>query len=192
MTLLYRIIPAHIYISLCAASWGIFASLQSIAGSFVSVFILRALLRVGEAAFSPGVPFLLLFFSKRVELALRTGLFISAAPLATSFAGSLAWLIMKAGERVPIAAWRLFFLIEGSPAIIMAVVTLYQIPDSPEMAKYLSRREKIIAQFRLRGKENSEEMMVTEKSRLNWQQIGQALRDPKCWITAISLYMGFN
>ncbi len=52
------------------------------------MFILRALLSVGEAAFSPGISFLLSFFFKRDELAFQAGLFISAAPLATSFAGS--------------------------------------------------------------------------------------------------------
>jgi len=81
MTLLYRVVPAHIYMSLIA-------SLQALAGSFCSMFILRALLSVGEAAFSPGISFLLSFFFKRDELAFQAGLFISAAPLATSFAGS--------------------------------------------------------------------------------------------------------
>ena len=190
MTLLYRIVPAHIYISLCVASWSIIASLQSVAGSFSSMLILRALLGVGEAAFSPGIPFLLSFFFKRDELALRTGLFISAAPLATSFASSLAWLITKAGERSPIAAWRLLFLLEGFPAIIVAIFAWYQIPDSPDTARFLSNREKKIAKSRLRAKKEVEMMTVTEKPKLDWSEIGQALRDLKCWITAVRLYVG--
>ena len=106
MTLLYRIIPPHIYISICVAGWGLVASLQSFATSFAALLILRALLGVSEAAFGPGVPFYLSFFFNREELAFRTGLFISAAPLATSFASSLAWLILKAGNSVPISNWR--------------------------------------------------------------------------------------
>jgi len=51
MTLLHRVVPAHIYISLCVASWSLVASLQALAGSFFSMFILRALLGIGEAAF---------------------------------------------------------------------------------------------------------------------------------------------
>ena len=90
MTLLYRVMPAHIYIYLCVLSWSLIASFQALAGSFLSILILRTLLGVGEAAFSPGIPFLLSFFFKREELAFRTGFSISAAPLATSFASSLA------------------------------------------------------------------------------------------------------
>lgn len=77
----YRIVPPHIYISICILSWGILASLQAVATSFTFLVVLRALLGVGEAAFGPGVPFYLSFFFRRNELALRTGLFISASPL---------------------------------------------------------------------------------------------------------------
>ena len=168
------------------ASWSIIASLQSITDSFTSIFILRALLGIGEAAFSPGVPFLLSFFFKREELALRTGLFIAAAPLATSFAGSLAWLITKAGARIPISAWRLLFLVEGFPSIIFAVVAWYQIPDTPETARYLNPREKKVARLRLKAEKDVGKKNATETSKLDWQEIGQTLKDSKCWITAVS------
>ena len=188
MTLLYRVVPAHIYISLCVASWSVIACLQSVASSFWFMVVLRAALGVGEAAFSPGIPFLLSFFFKREELALRTGLFISAAPLATSFASSLAWLITKAGERTPIAAWRLLFLVEGSPSIIAAVVAWYQIPDSPDKARFLTRREKKVAQLRRKATEDDEKALVKETPQLNWREIGQALTDPKCYLTALMFF----
>lgn len=105
------------------------------------MLIFRALLGVEEATFSPGTPFLLSFFFKRDELALRTGLFISAVPLATSLASSLAWLIMRTGERVPIATWRLLVLVEGFPGNFLAALAWYQILDRPETARYLDRRE---------------------------------------------------
>jgi MFS family permease len=188
MTLLYRVVPAHIYISLCVASWSLIASLQALAGSFSSMFILRAMLGVAEAAFSPGIPFLLYFFFKRDELAVRVGLFISAAALATSFAGSLAWLITKIGDRVAMEKWRSLFLIEGFPGIIVAVVAWYQIPDSPDTARYLSRYERKIARLRLRGEEREEIKTTGDKSKLDWGEIHKALTDRRCWITAVKIH----
>lgn len=41
MILLYRIVPAHIYISLCVLAWGIVASLQSVVTSFGQLLALR-------------------------------------------------------------------------------------------------------------------------------------------------------
>lgn len=185
MTLLYRVFPPHIYIAICVASWGLVASLQSIASSFTFMLILRALLGICEAAFGPGVPFFLSFFYRRDELALRTGLFISAAPLATSFASSLAWAITKVGTNIPIAPWRMLFLVEGFPSIIVAVFAWYNIPDSPETATYLSQRLRKVALSRLRkGKKNVAEAKTATKG-LKWREIWVALTDPKCYLTAV-------
>ncbi|MCJ1310089.1 hypothetical protein MMC25_003750 [Agyrium rufum] len=188
MTLLYQIVPAHIYMSLCVASWSVIACLQSFSNSFFSMLLLRFLLGVGEAAFSPGLPFLMSFFYKRDELALRTGFFIAAAPLATSFASSLAWLITKAGERLPIPAWRLLFIVEGFPAIIVAVIAWFQIPDSPGKAPYLTLREKKVALLRLKAEKGSTAKVDGQKRRLDWHEIGQTLKDPKCWITSMMFF----
>lgn len=153
MTLLYHVFQAHIYISICVLSWGLIASLQSIATSFSSLLILRALLGVAEAAFGPGVPFYLSFFYKRSELAYRVGLFISAAPLATSCASSLAWLIVKLSQHGPLEPWRALFLVEGFPSIVVAVFAWHIIPDYPSTAKYLTPRQRKVAKLRLQSEE---------------------------------------
>ena len=186
MTLLYRLIPPHIYISICVLSWGLLASLQSLATSFLSLFILRALLGISEAAFGPGVPFYLSFFYKREELALRTGLFISAAPLATSFASSLAWLITRLGQNGPIAPWRLLFLVEGFPSVFVAVFAWILVPDSPGKASFLTRRERKVAKLRQR-KEKGDKADGKGKG-LNWREILQTLADPKCYLTAAMFF----
>jgi len=156
------------------------------------LLIIRALLGVSEAAFGPGVPFYLSFFFRREELALRTGLFISAAPLATSFASSLAWLITKLGHDSPIAPWRLLFLIEGFPSIFVAVFAWYHIPDSPETAPFLDERERDIAVFRLyrqgRFLVNENRETSQENRGLNFRHIAQALTDPKCYMTALMFF----
>ncbi|CAD6567770.1 MAG: hypothetical protein ASARMPREDX12_009458 [Alectoria sarmentosa] len=188
MTLLYGIVPAHIYISLAALAWSLTACLQAVASSFSSMLFLRALLGIGEAAFSPGIPFLLSFFFKREELAFRTGLFISAAPLATSFASSLAWLITKVANHVHVAAWRVLFLVEGFPSIVISIIAWYQIPDTPDTARFLSQRERKIARLRLNKERNAGRGAMTKKPRLDWREIREALTDMKCWITACMFF----
>ena len=185
MTLLYGLVPAHIYISLATLAWSLTACLQAVASSFSSMLGLRALLGIGEAAFSPGIPFLLSFFFKREEMAFRTGLFISAAPLATSFASSLAWLITKVADHVHVPAWRVLFLVEGFPSIVVAILAWYQIPDTPDTARFLSQREKKIARLRLSKERNSRHGMMSKKPGLDWREIREALMDLKCWITAV-------
>lgn len=187
MTLMYRLVPAHIYISICVCSWGLVASFQSLVASFWVFVFLRALLGIAEAAFGPGLPFYLSFFYKREELAFRTGLFISAAPLATSFASSLAWLIVRLSSGGPIAPWRSLFLFEGFPSVVVAMFVWAFVPDSPGKARYLTAREKKVAKLRLKLSAGNRQPGGSQKQGFNWHEIWRTLRDPKSYLTAVSL-----
>ncbi|KAL4951848.1 major facilitator superfamily domain-containing protein [Aspergillus filifer] len=186
MTLLYRVFPAHVYISLCVCGWGLVASFQSLASSFGAMVFLRAVLGITEAAFGPGVPFYLSLFYKREELALRTGLFISAAPLASSFASSLAWLIVKSSSGGPIAPWRSLFLVEGFPSVIVAVFAWFMIPDAPGSAAFLEPRQRMVAQLRMG--ESANPKYPTYRRRFNWGEVGKTLADPRAYITAFMFF----
>jgi len=185
MNVLWKLIPAHIYVTGIVLSWGIVASLQSVATSFAGLLVLRILLGIGEAGFT-GIPFYLSFFFKREELALRTGFFISAAPLATSFASTLAWAIIKVGQYCPIASWRLLFLFEGFPSVLVAVVAWNAIPDSPGTAKYLTKREKRVARLRLRKEKDPHEH--TGKGGLKFREMVETITDPKTYLTAFMFF----
>ncbi|KAL8765409.1 MAG: hypothetical protein Q9209_007515 [Squamulea sp. 1 TL-2023] len=191
MPILYTILSPSTYIALCVLAWGTIASLQAIATSYASLCVLRALLGISEAAFSPGVPVFLAFFYKRDELAFRIGLFISAAPLATSFASSLAWLITRLSQDSPIAAWRMLFLVEGFPSVLISVFAFHLIPNSPGEAKYLSKRERRVAELRLgEGKRT-----ISHEScgrRFKWTEVWETLRDPKFFLPTIINDMGYS
>ncbi|KAL8661757.1 MAG: hypothetical protein Q9202_005319 [Teloschistes flavicans] len=184
MPILYTVLTPSTYIASCVLAWGIVASLQALATSFASLCVLRLLLGISEAAFSPGVPVYLAFFYKREELAYRIGLQISAAPLATSFASSLAWLITKLGQNSTIAPWRMLFLVEGLPSVLASVVAWFYVPDSPGEARYLSKREREVAVQRLQAGRSKPEH-GKRRRKFNWNEIWEALRDPKCYLTAV-------
>lgn len=195
MILLYRLVPPHIYISLCVLSWGLVASLQSVTTSFTQLVILRGLLGVTEAAFGPGVPFYLSFFYRRNELAYRVGLQISAAPLATSFASSLAWVIVKLSQNGPIEPWRTLFLVEGFPSILVAIFAWYIIPDSPQTARYLTPRERKVASLRLprpqhqhTSSSSSSSFNTRSTSGINLHDLLTTLLDPKAYLTAFMFF----
>ncbi|TID25652.1 polyphosphoinositide phosphatase [Venturia nashicola] len=195
MALLFRIIPPHIYISIIVLAWGLLASLQSLSSSFTTLLILRATLGASEAAFA-GMPFYLSFFFKRAELASRVGVFISAAPLATTFASSLALGITWLGSKFTFwAPWRLLFLVEGFPSVLVAAWVYRSLPDGPESARFLSRRQKGIAQARLvkENDDSSNEKRLSHgkdggKQRLRLSEIIKALKDPKCYLTAAMFF----
>jgi hypothetical protein len=153
-------------------------------------------LGVGEAAFGPGVPFYLSFFFRRHELAFRTGLFISASPLSASFAGALAYFITKVGEHGPLSPWRLLFLLEGFPSVLVAIWAWDFVPDGPGVAKWLSPRQREVAVLRLRQEreaenddQNNEKYQSRPRKRgIDVREIIQTLKDPKCYLTATMFF----
>lgn len=140
---------------------------------------LRFLLGLSESAFGPGTPYLLSFFYRRHELGLRIGLFFSAAPLANTFAGALAYGITSGHSKL--ANWRLLFLVEGAPSILAAFLAWFYLPDHPASARFLTDEEKEIARARGLRKSGEGERVAG----IDWTDIGRTLLDVKAWIAAV-------
>lgn len=178
LALMWKVIPAHIWAAAMVLGWGLVATLQSATNSWSGMMALRFLLGSFEAGFGPGVPYFLSFFYLRHEIGLRIGLFLSAGPLATCFAGALAYGIT--GGHVSIANWRLLFLVEGLPTIVMAGVAWFFLPDSAEKAKFLNEEDKATA--RTRAVRQVGKGVYGAGKRVGyvvWSDIGSALIDPK-------------
>src|SRR5208282_4565996 len=137
---MWRLIGPHKWACFIIFAWGVVATCQAATNSWAGEMVLRFLLGAAEAGFGPSIPFLLSFFYLRHELGTRIGFFLSMAPLASTFAGALAYGITSG--HASIANWRLLFLVEGLPTIVMAPVTWFLLPDSPTSASFLTEEEK--------------------------------------------------
>ncbi|BGP29640.1 hypothetical protein JCM10296v2_001379 [Rhodotorula toruloides] len=145
-TLLWKALSPHVFVAILTLCWGGFALLQA-AARWEGLMALRLLLGVAETAFAPGVTFFLSFFYSRCEVGFRQGLYLGAAPIASCYAGALAYGISHI-HNSSVIVWKLLFLIEGAPAIPMAAVAFFFLPDRPTKAKFLTTREKEIARRR--------------------------------------------
>jgi len=128
----------------------------------------------------PGVIYLFSFFYLRREVGFRCGIFASAAPLASTFAGALAYGIVNGHSKL--TNWRLLFLVEGLPTILMAPIAWYFIPDSPDKATFLSSQERTIARARAVRQTGTSERLGS----VNVKQLAQTLLDLKAWCLAVS------
>jgi MFS family permease len=141
---------------------------------------LRFFMGMTESGYGPGIPYLLSFFYLRHELGLRVGLFLAAAPLANTFAGALAYGITSGHSTI--ANWRVLFLVEGLPTLVMAAVAFFYLPDSPDTAKFLTEEEKLVAKARgVRQAGHGKRI-----GGVNFKDIGATFLDLKSWLTAVS------
>lgn len=130
----------------------------------------------------PGIIYLLSFFYMRHEIGFRCGLFASAAPLASTFAGALAYGITSGHSHL--RSWRLLFLVEGLATVIMAPIAFFFIPDSPDKARFLNAQEKEAAKARAMRQVGTEP--VIRIGGLNLKEFGLTLIDYKAWFVAVS------
>lgn len=96
--------PPHIFAAYAIFGWGVVSSCQAATQNWAGEMVLRLLLGIFEAAYGPGIPYLLTFFYLRHEVGTRIGVFLAAAPLATCFAGALAYGITS-GHAGQYGAW---------------------------------------------------------------------------------------
>ncbi|CZR64555.1 related to nicotinamide mononucleotide permease [Phialocephala subalpina] len=184
--IMYKVVPPHIWAAFCVMGWGVCGTLQSATFNWSGMMATRFFLGAFEACFAPGITYLLSFFYLRNELGFRCGLYLSAAPLATCFAGALAYGITS-GNPHGISSWRLLFLVEGLPSVVAAVATWFLMPDSAETANFLNEEEKAIAKAR-------SVRQVGDRVRIggiNWRDVGVACLDYKPWINGL-MYFSCN
>ncbi|RFU26658.1 hypothetical protein B7463_g9683, partial [Scytalidium lignicola] len=186
--LMWKVVPPHMWAAFCVVGWGTVATLQAATFSFSGMMAVRFFLGLFEAGFGPGIPYLLSFFYLRHEIGVRIGVFLSAAPLATCFAGALAYGITS-GSGHPVANWRVLFMVEGLPTFVVGIATWFLMPDSANTAKFLTEEERVVA--RARGVRQVGDEEAHRVGHIRRKHIGVALLDLKNWLTAL-MYFSCN
>ncbi|KAL1407960.1 hypothetical protein Q8F55_004757 [Vanrija albida] len=138
------------------ALWSIGATLMAACSSPGPIYFLRLMIGVGEAMFGQALPLLCTFWYTKREMAVRMGVFISAGSLAGAFGGLIAWGV-NSMHNAKISQWRVLFLIEGLPGLILAVALWFFMPTYPEDKQwFLTPRESDICLAR-KAKESGNE-----------------------------------
>ncbi|KAK4248352.1 major facilitator superfamily domain-containing protein [Corynascus novoguineensis] len=185
--LLWKIFPPHIVGAIVVFSWGLIATVQAGVQSWGGEMALRFLLGAFEAAYGPGIIYLLSFFYLRHEIGFRCGIFASAAPLASTFAGALAYGITSGHPKL--ASWRLLFLVEGLPTVLMTVIAFFFIPDSPDRARFLTADEKAIVRSRTVRQVGS--AAASERiGGVRLRDVAAIFLDLKAWLCALMYFCG--
>ncbi|MDR6298479.1 MFS transporter [Pantoea dispersa] len=123
-------------------SWGIVSLLFTWVSSVEGLYTLRLLLGIAEAGFFPGA---ILYLSLWVPARHRSkilSLFYLAQPLTVVFGAPLAASLIEQHGLFGLEGWRVMFMGVSLPAILIGVVALFWLVDSPRQAKWLNDDEK--------------------------------------------------
>ena len=168
---------ARKWIARIMVSWGLVSIVTGFVHSAGQFYAIRFLLGVAEASFFPGmIVYLTHWFCTR-DRSRAIACFYAAVPAASLVSSPLAgWLLRVRWHGL--AGWRWLFILEGIPAILLGVVTVFYLTDWPSQAAWLrgDERDWLVRELRLE---------LEAKKKIRDYTIWQAFRDPRVlWLTA--------
>ncbi|KAL5499292.1 hypothetical protein ACEPAH_1810 [Sanghuangporus vaninii] len=179
-----KLFPPRLWLGTAALGWGICSTLMSTGFNFAGLFVARIGLGVFEACFGPGMPLYLSYFYTRHELGLRLAFFQTFGAVGGAFSGLVAFGIQHAHASVE--NWRLLFIVEGVPSVLMGLITLTFLPDRPEMTRFFNEKERKIAFERINRGISSDVGYNVKKS-----HIWAALKDWRVYVGGV-VFFGIN
>ncbi|HEY3684518.1 MAG TPA: MFS transporter [Streptosporangiaceae bacterium] len=134
---------ARRWIARIMITWGLVATLTAFAPNGPILMVLRFLLGVAEAGFFPGVIFYLTLWFPASERAKVVSMFMAAIPVSTAVGSVLSSAIIGGLHGAfGLSGWRMMFLVEGIPALLLAVAVWFYLTDRPDQAKWLDDDER--------------------------------------------------
>ncbi|KDE03412.1 hypothetical protein MVLG_06078 [Microbotryum lychnidis-dioicae p1A1 Lamole] len=178
-TMLAKATSPSTSISIGALIWSIAASCQAAATSPTGFYVARLFVGIGEALFGQAMSFHLSLWYTKKELARRVGLFISAGATAGAFSGLIAYGVAHL-ENTSLQQWRILFLIEGLPSLLLAITVFFCLPTRPATSKFLNEQERKLARLRL-----EEQSSFEVSCGIEWSGVRRAFKDWKTYVFAV-------
>jgi ACS family tartrate transporter-like MFS transporter len=132
---------ARRWIARIMISWGAVAILTGFVHTATQFYWIRFLLGAAEAGFFPGMIVYLSHWFRYEDRARALALFVAAQPV-SNIIGSPVSGLMLGVNWLGLAGWRWLFILEGVPAIVFGVVTLFYLTDRPQQADWLPEDER--------------------------------------------------
>ncbi|KAF8974312.1 MFS general substrate transporter [Flammula alnicola] len=184
------------YLPWCMIVWGGLSVWTGFVTNYFGALCIRFLLGFVEAAFFPGALFLLAKWYKRNELSERTALLTCGILLSNAFGSLVASGILDFMEGfLGFRAWRWLFFVEGMITILVAIWSMYILPDFPEnCSNWLTPSEKALAMQRMAEDSghidieyDSTEDVISKGFLGRWPGLQLAVTDWKVWWLALTL-----
>ena len=132
---------ARRWIARIMLSWGLVTVLLGFVQTSRQFYLARFLLGTAEAGFFPGVLVYLTHWFGRQDRSKAVAALMSAIPLASIIGSPIAGRILSVHWH-GLAGWRWLFILEGIPAMVLGVVTIFYLTDWPGESSWLRDEER--------------------------------------------------
>jgi ACS family tartrate transporter-like MFS transporter len=174
-------VGARIWLARIMISWGLIAAANALVYDKHSLYVLRMLLGLAEAGFFPGIMLYLIRWFPDKERAGAITLFMIGNPVSVIFGAPLSTALLSLDSFLGLAGWQWMFVLEGLPAVILGIVALWWLTETPKDAHWLepAERQWLTRQIEDEGKAKQHPRLA------KWSSV---FRDVPTWILAFSKF----
>ena len=135
-------VGARRWIARILITWGLLSAGTAFVVGSVSFGVMRFLLGLGEAGFTPGVFLYFTYWFPARYRGKATAAFLLGIPIANIIGAPLSSSLLALDGLAGLKGWQWLLVLEGIPATILGFVCLFTLTDRPEQAKWLSPEER--------------------------------------------------
>ena len=135
-------VGARVWIARIMITWGLISGAMAFVEGPISFYVLRFLLGAAEAGFFPGIILYLSFWFPARHRAGVTGFFMAAVPISIAIGSPISGALLTMDGVLGLQGWQWMFLVEASPAVVLAGVVLKYLTDRPSQATWLENDER--------------------------------------------------
>jgi len=132
---------ARKWIARIMISWGIVTILTGFVHTAGQFYAARFLLGIAESSFFPGMIVYLTHWFRLRERSRAIACLYAAVPAASLIGSPVAGWLLGVHWRL-LAGWRWLFILEGIPAVVLGIVTVFYLTDWPAQARWLPQDER--------------------------------------------------
>jgi MFS transporter, ACS family, tartrate transporter len=133
---------ARTWICRIMITWGLVSAAMAAVVGPTSFVIVRFLLGAAEAGFFPGVILYLTYWFPAEQRARIVGVFMVAIPLSGFIGSPISGLLLGLDGWLGLAGWQWVFILEAAPSVLLGIVCLIWLTDSPAHARWLTNEQR--------------------------------------------------
>lgn len=150
--MLHRV-GARVWLSRIMITWGLVSAAMMFTRDETTFYVLRFLLGVAEAGFSPGVILYLTYWFPAQRRGQAIGIYYFGLPLALMLGSPLSGWLLEMHDMFGLTNWQWMFLVEGLAAVVVGIIALFYLKSKPEEANWLTAQEKAALSLELQAED---------------------------------------
>ncbi|KAJ6130952.1 hypothetical protein N7523_001412 [Penicillium sp. IBT 18751x] len=160
--------------------WGIILCCSSATKNFAGILALRILLGLMEAVIAPSLTLYTSMWYTRAESTPRYGFWYCGLGVGQIVGGLISFAAQHAPASLSFGGWRIMFVVIGAVNMLVSLLVLFVLPETPSKAKFLTEDEK----QRIFQRLHQDQAGVGEKV-FRWPSVLEVFADLQTWMLVL-------